>query len=286
MSMTLFSFLIQAGEPQQNTRVNFSATEKRKESSTAQDSTPEAVSSTTGKNISVHENLVNVDQMERKLKKEFEFPAESKEVLKSKICHNPSVDESTTASVRGDVPIIHDHELMRLAETLESTVVEEASYNDLVSEQQEQATVQSESDSTEAIKLGEEILPIVRRGSFVQDSFFLDVRQEFDAAIREVLRKWVSEDSEVTHSEDFLGLSHSDILDRYRQLRSHELKEETQVFIVTSDNTSYKVSSSKITLTNIICLSVFWRSIKHQLFFNLPATVYMYSSCEHLLIQI
>nr|XP_027233892.1 uncharacterized protein LOC113825273 [Penaeus vannamei] len=177
----------------------------------------------------------------RKLKKEFEFPAESKEVLKSKICQNPSVDESTTASVRGDVANIQDHELMRLAETLESTVVEKASYDDLVSEQQEQATVQSESDSTEAIKLGEEILPIVRRGSFVQDSFFLDVRQEFDAAIREVLRKWVSEDSEVTHSEDFLGLSHSDILDRYRQLRSHELKEETQVFIVTSDNTSYKI---------------------------------------------
>nr|XP_027233919.1 uncharacterized protein LOC113825302 [Penaeus vannamei] len=243
-----------AGEPQQNSLVNFSATEERKESSTAHDSTPEAVSSTTEKNISVHENLVNVDQMEfgcerkhsyenktRKLRKEFEFPAESKEVLKSKICHNPSVDESTTASVRGDVPIIHDHELMRLAETLESTVVEKASYDDSVSEQQEQATVQSESDSTEAIILGEEILPIVRRGSFVQDSFFLDVRQEFDAAIREVLRKWVSEDSDLTHSEDFLGLSHSDILDRYRQLRSRELKEETQVFIVTSDNTSYKI---------------------------------------------
>ncbi|ROT62322.1 hypothetical protein C7M84_019867 [Penaeus vannamei] len=244
---------LKAGEPQQNSLVNFSATEERKESSTAHDSTPEAVSSTTEKNISVHENLVNVDQMEfgcerkhsyenktRKLRKEFEFPAESKEVLKSKICHNPSVDESTTASVRGDVPIIHDHELMRLAETLESTVVEKASYDDSVSEQQEQATVQSESDSTEAIILGEEILPIVRRGSFVQDSFFLDVRQEFDAAIREVLRKWVSEDSDLTHSEDFLGLSHSDILDRYRQLRSRELKEETQVFIVTSDNTSYK----------------------------------------------
>lgn len=287
--MTLFSFLIQAEEPQQNTRINFSTTEERKESSTAHDSTPEAVSSTTEKNISVHENLVNVDQMEfgcerkhsyenktRKLRKEFEFPAESKEVFESKICQNPSVDESTTASVRADVPIIHDHELMRLAETLESTVVEKASYDDSVSEQQEQATVQSESDSTEAIKLGEEILPIVRRGSFVQDSFFLDVRQEFDAAIREVLRKWVSEDSEVTHSEDFLGLSHSDILDRYRQLRSRELKEETQVFIVTSDNTSYKVSSSRITLTNNICLSVFWRSTKLQLFFNLTATVYMW----------
>nr|XP_027233942.1 uncharacterized protein LOC113825322 [Penaeus vannamei] len=62
----------------------------------------------------------------RKLKKEFEFPAESKEVLKSKICQNPSVDESTTASVRGDVANIQDHELMRLAETLESTVVEKA----------------------------------------------------------------------------------------------------------------------------------------------------------------
>nr|XP_027233897.1 uncharacterized protein LOC113825280 [Penaeus vannamei] len=106
----------------------------------------------------------------RKLKKEFEFPAESKEVFESKICQNPSVDESTTASVRGDVANIQDHELMRLAETLESTVVEKASYDDSVSEQQEQATVQSESDSTEAIKLGEEILPIVRRGSFVQDS--------------------------------------------------------------------------------------------------------------------
>jgi len=197
------------------------------------------------------------ENKKRKLKKEFEFPAESKEVFESKICHNPSVDESTTASVRGDVANNQDHELMRLAETLESTVVEKASYDDSVSEQQEQATVQSESDSTEAIKLGEEILPIVRRGSFVQDSFFLDVRQEFDAAIREVLRKWVSEDSEVTHSEDFLGLSHSDILDRYRQLRSHELKEETQVFIVTSDNTSYKVNNSRITLTNTICLNAF-----------------------------
>ncbi|XP_063586822.1 uncharacterized protein LOC134764177 [Penaeus indicus] len=238
-----------AGEPQQNTHINFSMTEERKES-TVQDLTPKALSSTTEKNISVHENLVNVDQKDfeceqkhmyenkmRKLEKEFEFPAESKEVLKAKICQNQSVDESTTASVHehGNDANNQDHELKRLTETFKSTITEKASCDDFISEEQ-QTSMQSESDSTEAIKLREEILPITQRGSFVQDSFFLDVHQEFYTAIREVLKKWVSADS-----EDFLSLSHSDILVRYRQLRSRNLREETQVSIVTSDNTSYKI---------------------------------------------
>ncbi|XP_063586539.1 uncharacterized protein LOC134764004 [Penaeus indicus] len=240
-----------AGEPQQNTHVNFSMTEERKES-TVQDLTPKALSSTTEKNISVHENLVNVDQKDfeceqkhmyenkmRKLEKEFEFPAESKEVLKAKICQNQSVDESTTASVHehGNDTNNKDHELKRLTETIKSTITEKASCDDFISAHEEQQTsMQSESESTDAITLREEILPITRRGSFVQDSFFLDVHQEFYTAIREVLKKWVSADN-----EDFLSLSHSDILNRYRQLRSRNLREETQVSIVTSDNTSYKI---------------------------------------------
>ncbi|XP_063586536.1 uncharacterized protein LOC134764002 isoform X2 [Penaeus indicus] len=238
-----------AGEPQQNTHINFSMTEERKESTTVQDLKPKALSSTKDKNISVHENLVNVDQKDfeceqkhmyenkmRKLEKEFEFPAESKEVLKPKICQNQSVDKSTTASVHehGNAANNQDHELKRLTETFKSTITEKASCDDFISE--EQTSMQSESESTEAIKLREDILPITRRGSFVQDSFFLDVHQEFYTAIREVLKKWVSADS-----EDFLSLSHSDILNHYRQLRSRDLREETQVSIVTSDNTSYKI---------------------------------------------
>ncbi|XP_047474762.1 uncharacterized protein LOC125029063 [Penaeus chinensis] len=236
-----------AREPQQNTHVNFSMTEEKKESTTVQDLTPEALSSVTEKNISVHENLVSVDQKDfecerkhmytdktRKLKKEFEVPAEK--VLKPKICQNQSVDESTTGSVHehGNVANNQDHELKRLAGSSESTITESASCDDFISAHEEQqASVQSESESTEAIK---QILPITRRGSFVQDSFFLDVHQEFYTAIREVLKKWVNVDS-----EDFLSLSHSDILDRYRQLRLHDLREETQVSVVTSDNTSYKI---------------------------------------------
>jgi len=235
-------------------------TEERMESTTAQDSIPEALSSMMEKNISVHENLVNVDEKDfecerkhtyenkmRKLKKECEFPAESKEVLKANICQNQSVDVCTTASVHdhGNDVNNQDHELKQLSETFKSTITEKTICDDSISTYDEQQTsVQSVSELTEAMKLHEEILPITRRGSFVQDSFFLDVHQEFYTAIREVLRKWVIADSETTDSEDFLSLSHSDIMNRYRQLRSRDLREETQVSTATSDNTSYKVSSS------------------------------------------
>ncbi|XP_042889977.1 uncharacterized protein LOC122264934 [Penaeus japonicus] len=144
------------GEPQQNTHVSFSVAEERNESTKLQASTPEAVSSTTEKNVFVHENLVN----------------------------------------------------------------------------------RSVSESIEDAKLSEEILPITRKGSFIQDSYFFDVRQEFNTAIREVLRKWSGTDSKSTDSEDVLSLNYSDILDRYRHFLIRELKDETQVSIVTSDNTS------------------------------------------------
>ncbi|XP_042889967.1 uncharacterized protein LOC122264926 isoform X2 [Penaeus japonicus] len=240
------------GEPQQNTHVSFSVAEERNESTKLQASTPEAVSSTTEKNVSVHENLVNVDQKEaecerkhtyekktRELKKEFEFPVESKEVFKSKIYRNQSVDESATVSTHRQSNGARTQEM---DETLESKINEMTSFDDSFSAHEEQiSSKRSVSESVEDAKLHEEVLPITRKGSFIQDSYFFDVRQEFNTAIREVLRKWSGTDSKSTDSEDVLSLNYSDILDRYRQLRSRELKDETQVSIVTSDNTSYKI---------------------------------------------
>ncbi|XP_047474185.1 uncharacterized protein LOC125028746 [Penaeus chinensis] len=78
-------------------------------------------------------------------------------------------------------------------------------------------------------------LPITRRGSFFQDSFFSDIHKDFDSSVREVLARWSDEDLKV---KDF---RRDDIMDRYRQLRSHNLKEGNQAVTVTSDNTSHKI---------------------------------------------
>nr|XP_027233909.1 uncharacterized protein LOC113825291 [Penaeus vannamei] len=76
-------------------------------------------------------------------------------------------------------------------------------------------------------------LAIARRGSFLQDSFFSDIRRDFDASVREILKK--CDDSDLTLTGD---VSHSDILSRYRQLRSRNMREENQAFCVSSDSAS------------------------------------------------
>lgn len=81
-------------------------------------------------------------------------------------------------------------------------------------------------------------LPITRRGSFFQDSFFSNMHHDFDAAVREVLNRWSEDDLTLTDRRN-----DSDIMGRYRQLRSRNMKEENQAIIVTSDSTSYKVST-------------------------------------------
>ncbi|ROT62314.1 heat shock protein 21 [Penaeus vannamei] len=78
-------------------------------------------------------------------------------------------------------------------------------------------------------------LPISRRGSFFQDAFFSDTHKDFDSSVREVLARWSGDDFQ---AKDF---RREDIMDRYRQLRSRNLKEENQAVTVTSDKISHKV---------------------------------------------
>ncbi|XP_042893942.1 uncharacterized protein LOC122267835 [Penaeus japonicus] len=79
-------------------------------------------------------------------------------------------------------------------------------------------------------------LPITRRGSFFQDSFFSNIHHDFDAAVREVLNRWSDSDLTVADRRD-----DSDIMGRYRQLRSRDMKEENQAITVSSDNASHKI---------------------------------------------
>ncbi|XP_047474768.1 uncharacterized protein LOC125029067 isoform X2 [Penaeus chinensis] len=84
-------------------------------------------------------------------------------------------------------------------------------------------------------------LPITLRGSFFQDSFFSNLHQHFDATVRDILNRWCDSDLKLTDPWDDVNARHTDILDRYRQLRSRNLKEENQAVAVTSDDTSRKV---------------------------------------------
>lgn len=81
-------------------------------------------------------------------------------------------------------------------------------------------------------------LPITHRGSFFQDSFFSNFHQHFDTAVRDVLNRW--NDSELKVAED-MGQRQTDLLNRYRRLRSVDLKEDNQAVAITSDDNSRKV---------------------------------------------
>nr|XP_027233907.1 uncharacterized protein LOC113825289 [Penaeus vannamei] len=82
----------------------------------------------------------------------------------------------------------------------------------------------------------EELLLITKRGNFFQDSFFLDAHRDFSAALRQVLGR-----CNQVNFEDDTDLRHTDILERYRQLRSRDLREENQAAIVTSDKSCMKI---------------------------------------------
>ncbi|XP_063603423.1 uncharacterized protein LOC134779295 isoform X2 [Penaeus indicus] len=84
-------------------------------------------------------------------------------------------------------------------------------------------------------------LPITHRGSFFQDSFFSNIQQHFQAAVKEVLDQWSGSDLMLTNRMDGTNVRHGDALGRYRRLRSIDLKEENQAVTVTSDDTSHKV---------------------------------------------
>ncbi|ROT62325.1 heat shock protein 21 [Penaeus vannamei] len=76
----------------------------------------------------------------------------------------------------------------------------------------------------------------LQEGNFFQDSFFLDAHRDFSAALRQVLGR-----CNQVNFEDDTDLRHTDILERYRQLRSRDLREENQAAIVTSDKSCMKI---------------------------------------------
>jgi len=131
------------------------------------------------------------------------------------------------------------------------------------------------SDSLEAKEtLGssqDDSLAIARRGSFLQDSFFSDIRRDFDASVREILKK--CDDSDLTLTGD---VSHSDILSRYRQLRSRNMREENQAFCVSSDSASLKVSPLSVYQHSALpeVFKIFSLITKYLMFFSWYTIIY------------
>lgn len=84
-------------------------------------------------------------------------------------------------------------------------------------------------------------LPVWRKGLFLQDSFFQYIYEAFENAVREILQRW-GETEFLWERWDDPKLRLTDALSRYRQLRTHNLREEDQAVTVTSDGVSHKVS--------------------------------------------
>lgn len=76
----------------------------------------------------------------------------------------------------------------------------------------------------------EVMLPIISRGHFHHDSFFENLRQQFDTAVRDMLDQWNSRSS---FEDDLLS---------YRRMRDLNLTEDNQALSVSQDNTSHQVS--------------------------------------------
>nr|XP_027220448.1 uncharacterized protein LOC113812721 isoform X1 [Penaeus vannamei] len=87
-------------------------------------------------------------------------------------------------------------------------------------------------ESTQSSKdaVDDQWLPISSKGHFFSDSFFEDVRKDFETAVNEVL------------SRHDIMRSANDELSCYRSLRERELKDETQAMKTTEDQHGFKVS--------------------------------------------
>ena len=86
-------------------------------------------------------------------------------------------------------------------------------------------------------------LPVWRKGLFLQDSFFQYVYDAFENAVRDILQRWGETEFLWDHWQD-PKLRLADTLSRYRQLRTHNLKEEDQAVTVTCDAATQKVSDA------------------------------------------
>ncbi|XP_071532987.1 uncharacterized protein [Panulirus ornatus] len=149
--------------------------------------------------------------------------------------------------------------------------------------QKKVTTVTREVTTTED-DTGSRPLPITKKGSFFDDSFFEDSRQDFQTAIKQVLQK-----SNVT--------SQTDDITTYRNLRQQNLKEENQAVTVSDDQQTHKIivdvqdfvnggvinvktvndrevvieghiekqegntKSSNASVNDLLCLKIFWWSL-------------------------
>lgn len=82
-------------------------------------------------------------------------------------------------------------------------------------------------------------LPITRRGLFFQDSSFEKARSQLEVAVQDILAKWGHKGLMTDKWDDVVS---NNSLTHYRQLRAHNLKQEDQAAVFTSDNTDHKVS--------------------------------------------
>ncbi|CAL4139379.1 unnamed protein product [Meganyctiphanes norvegica] len=101
----------------------------------------------------------------------------------------------------------------------------EASSNNQMNQNKKTALNQKHSIFSDHFR--DECLPISRRGHFFSDSIFKDEHEDFNRAVKDVLKRW-NEPSE-------------DELVSYRNLRSRSLKEDNQAVTETDNHQFYKI---------------------------------------------
>ncbi|KAG0725432.1 Heat shock protein 22 [Chionoecetes opilio] len=83
-------------------------------------------------------------------------------------------------------------------------------------------------------------LPISRKGRFFDDSFFEGSRFDFDKKVNEILGR-SGEEERRDRWDDDADFRPSSNFNRYRNLRSRDLKDDNQAMTVTSDDTTHKI---------------------------------------------
>nr|XP_027233903.1 uncharacterized protein LOC113825286 [Penaeus vannamei] len=176
----------------------------------------------------------------------FNYQTIPEETLDSKRTQSAAI-ESCTNSLQLSRDCTHEEEAVDSVGQLnleETTETKESSTTDTNPETSSTTIAEESAEAIESLKgtrrihrdSPEELLLITKRGNFFQDSFFLDAHRDFSAALRQVLGR-----CNQVNFEDDTDLRHTDILERYRQLRSRDLREENQAAIVTSDKSCMKI---------------------------------------------
>lgn len=88
-------------------------------------------------------------------------------------------------------------------------------------------------------------VPFMKRGRFFDDSFFESSRFDFDKKVNEILARW-GEEERLDRWDDDADLRLNNF-NRYRNLRSRDLRDDNQAIMVTSDDSVHKVCKRKET---------------------------------------